>query len=662
MDKRGANNFVVTILIITIVLVILILLAPHLVLDGKAAAPPPHTLPERNDEKCGDGHCGDSENYRNCPEDCCGEAGDQVRTQHSCCEGLTAVSDICEFEWPEEKETLPVLPPPPPPSTDAIKEFSSAPTGQAIAPPSSTPVEPVEYCWFCVNCGNGICEAHETTENCGIDCAVCGNGICEPPNETYDNCPQDCCAGAGYRGPAVVNCCEGLKKVDPCDVSPPPQYCLITLKQEACINCGDGKCDEYETPKNCPQDCVGNVTNCDELPKLDIDALDRNNQIKFQWKPDTIIPNSKLYIQETNKCVGVDCEWGPETLIEQNYQPGSPNEYSIDMPQEKLKFYQIKTKIKVGPKEANCEPQCLFQGTKSEGWYDPCNEPEPKLFKYDICSEKKVSCCFIGTRSEGFYDIDCDKATEENLISYDTTCHLGAKLCEQKSNVMVKYTQEFKRPLAKTGVATKSGINWLWYVNIPNVADTRDLLNLGGGIFDYVAYWNPEEQKQYGSARGDLELVCLPKGEGKGGQCYERYVITGLFNLEKGKPYFVSLSEGTYEWKTTYVGKVPERVTFEFKYGPGTFSENYIVLPLDTQIRKASQLCKICVDNTICDDPSKWILDQNERIRGWNISEQRVDPITPRICKYTNGTFDVNVDPGKVYLIKVARNASWQQI
>ncbi|MCX7998612.1 MAG: hypothetical protein N3A69_06625 [Leptospiraceae bacterium] len=39
---------------------------------------------------------------------------------------------------------------------------------------------------------------------------------------------------------------------------------------------------------------------------------------------------------------------------------------------------------------------------------------------------------------------------------------------------------------------------------------------------------------------------------------------------------------------------MPERVTFEFKYGPSnSFHENYVVLPLDTTIKKASQLCDI---------------------------------------------------------------------
>jgi PGF-pre-PGF domain-containing protein len=45
-------------------------------------------------------------------------------------------------------------------------------------------------------CGNGVCEAGETSTNCRQDCpptpgAVCGNGVCEA-GETSTNCRQDC--------------------------------------------------------------------------------------------------------------------------------------------------------------------------------------------------------------------------------------------------------------------------------------------------------------------------------------------------------------------------------------------------------------------------------------------------------------------------------------
>ncbi|MGB9708327.1 MAG: hypothetical protein ACPLXC_03335, partial [Candidatus Pacearchaeota archaeon] len=75
-------------------------------------------------------------------------------------------------------------------------------------------------------------------------------------------------------------------------------------------------------------------------------------------------------------------------------------------------------------------------------------------------------------------------------------------------------------------------------------------------------------------------------GKGYGGsQGQNEIVITGPFNLEQGKPYFISATQDWNRW--TWVGKVPEHVRFELKHHdlPQT-SYNYIVLPLDTRIKK----------------------------------------------------------------------------
>jgi|GEM_PF-1804866 len=650
-NKRGARPWIVGIVIAMIVL--LLILIPRFTLDGKSIAPPPHTLPANGGAECGDGHCSGSESYRSCPEDCCGEENDQVRTSDDCCEGLTAVQDICEFEWPKEEggATLPYIPPTPP-STEAVKEF---PTGKAVAPPQEIPEK---YCWFCVNCGNGICGKHETTENCGIDCAVCGNGVCESPNETYENCPEDCCAEAGYRNRAPVNCCEGLKKIDPCDVEPKPSYCMITMMQEACINCGNGICEEYETTKNCPQDCIVNATSCEELPSLDIDALDRNSQLAFQWKADTIVPNSDLYLRESDECIGEECNWGPKNLIAENYQPGSYNQYSIDMPQDNLKFYQIVSEVRIGPKEANCEPQCLFQGSESEGFYDPCAEP-PKLLKYETCSEKKVYCCFIGTRSQGWYDQDCKQATPENLINYDTTCHLGAKLCEQKSDVLVKHTQELIQPQPSRIIGPRTSINWLNFVNIAGITTSDQLFKIGGSPVDYVAYWDAEKQQQFGTAEGDPLLKCeeVPKG-GKGGVCWMERIFTGVFTMKPGHPYFVSLRVSSF--KMTYVGKVPEHVTFELKKNEQQppYNENYIVLPLDTKIKTAKDLCEAKADD------GQDLMSDSDYIAYWDPMTQNRTIPAPNCfqIKRPNSPYNFNLNPGEVYLITVPRNENWTQI
>ncbi len=102
----------------------------------------------------------------------------------------------------------------------------------------------------------------------------------------------------------------------------------------------------------------------------------------------------------------------------------------------------------------------------------------------------------------------------------------------------------------------------------------------------------------------------------------------------------------------TWVGKVPERVTFELK--PGA---NYIVLPLDTTIKKASQLCDIRDQN------GNQIIDQNQFIVWWDATTQERIKSSRRclhIVQYPQFDFDVN--PGHIYLIFVQRDASWKQI
>jgi len=42
-----------------------------------------------------------------------------------------------------------------------------------------------------IECGNKICEAGETKENCPQDCIVCGDGYCDN-GEDYKTCPGDC--------------------------------------------------------------------------------------------------------------------------------------------------------------------------------------------------------------------------------------------------------------------------------------------------------------------------------------------------------------------------------------------------------------------------------------------------------------------------------------
>jgi hypothetical protein len=77
-------------------------------------------------------------------------------------------------------------------------------------------------------CGNGVCEAGETVENCRADCD--------------HDAPTTACVGEGKPIDSVneLSCCPGL--------APHGLICVKTV-------CGDGICDTGETASSCPKDC-----------------------------------------------------------------------------------------------------------------------------------------------------------------------------------------------------------------------------------------------------------------------------------------------------------------------------------------------------------------------------------------------------------------------
>jgi hypothetical protein len=118
--------------------------------------------------------------------------------------------------------------------TDQESTTPDAGTGtiDAFVPPpdAAPPVGPV--------CGNGTCEAGETTVSCAADCtppAVCGNGLCET-GETAASCAADC-------APPPADSCAGL-----CGGSADSCYC-----DDSCQALGDC-CPDYVT------ECGGTTT------------------------------------------------------------------------------------------------------------------------------------------------------------------------------------------------------------------------------------------------------------------------------------------------------------------------------------------------------------------------------------------------------------------
>jgi hypothetical protein len=57
-------------------------------------------------------------------------------------------------------------------------------------------------------------------------------------------------------------------------------------------------------------------------------------------------------------------------------------------------------------RSAACRPVCLFIGTRSEGWYDPCTDTgdKPGLIRWAFCGDCRAECRNCGSKSEGWYD------------------------------------------------------------------------------------------------------------------------------------------------------------------------------------------------------------------------------------------------------------------
>jgi len=108
---------------------------------------------------------------------------------------------------------------------------------------------------------------------------------------------------------------------------------------------------------------------------------------------------------------------------------------------------------------------------------------------------------------------------------------------------------------------------------------------------------------------------------------------------------------------------MPEHVTFNLKYGPSNSDhENYIVLPLDTKIRMASQLCNPDISGIP-------IVQDRPAIASWELETQEViyEPrgLGPASCieiLMPNSPYDFQLEPGKVYKIIVDADANWRQI
>ncbi|MCX6742186.1 MAG: hypothetical protein NTX24_03375 [Candidatus Pacearchaeota archaeon] len=324
----------------------------------------------------------------------------------------------------------------------------------------------------------------------------------------------------------------------------------------------------------------------------------------------------------------------------------------------------------------DCKPQCIptnlshIEGPGS--WIDFCTNPVTDLKDVISCPEgypfnytttpideyftiEPPYCCFIGTGSEGWYTTNCTyleelwtNCTESGCLVYRIGNASAPSFCEL-GNYSVYYEMGsddsviFEQELIAT--AENTSINWFtdldFIGNEEGIDTSGDLLNLAG--IDYVSRWNSSDQKYYGSAEGI---------QGGGAP-----IVIGSFNLDRGKPYFTSVSGATPGSNVTlsYAGEVPSAVTFGFKKS-GDFNYNYVSLTLDTNMTNASNLCNIT------DSGGNLILDQTQRLSWWNPLTQSVE-YSKETCQYImlGGEADFLINPGEAYQIIAQRNATWTE-
>jgi hypothetical protein len=223
------------------------------VTTGEDVPPQPEAITEDDvvPETCGNGTCDKHEDPCSCAQDCkvdeacCVNADCPQPSCGPCCHNVCQ-EFLCVNMWEksccwngecEEGETSDNCPqdcqPKPECETDADcpqPQCGPCCKGQCLA-------GQCEDVWLDDCCWNGECEEGETSDNCPEDCPV------QPECETDADCPQPKC------GP----CCKG--------------QCLAGQCEDVWLDncCWNGKCEEGEDPKSCPQDCPAELTECEQL-------------------------------------------------------------------------------------------------------------------------------------------------------------------------------------------------------------------------------------------------------------------------------------------------------------------------------------------------------------------------------------------------------------
>lgn len=183
---------------------------------------------------------------------------------------------------------------------------------------------------------------------------TCGNGICEE-GETPENCPQDC-------GPI---CGDGI--CDPGEEDTCPEDCVIGPV------CGNGFCEEGETPETCPEDCGEPKPPNGGVPGGNGGGPPPEEPSEEPEAPPEIEPPSEEEILEF-----------PEEIIE----PPSPGE-TIDLPEGGITI-QLEPNIMLA----------LYPITNLTATIHNITKIEPGRYKLLLCNQTSVASYEINVTAD----------------------------------------------------------------------------------------------------------------------------------------------------------------------------------------------------------------------------------------------------------------------
>ncbi len=265
-------------------------------------------------------------------------------------------------------------------------------------------------------CGNGVCGLGENEQNCPADCKavvvpVCGNDKCEAGETTF-NCPEDCCpklAPPYCPGGTLISQGTGANNC------PLPPTC-----------CGNDKCEGLENKDNCPADCK------EKPPSITRGIYGYAKLITGDCMPPAGPNCIKQYIDTRVKIYSV---------INTDEMNGT---YYVG---KSLGWYDRSTNSKIkDAKCAGCEALCLYNGSKSEGWYDSCQDTtniSASLIRWEQCSKGTAKpYCKISKKQPiattyskfGFYEITLANGLYSVLAEDPTIDSDDNEYCNSFSN------------------------------------------------------------------------------------------------------------------------------------------------------------------------------------------------------------------------------------